>query len=308
MWVKTVQGGGMPKANDNHYRLMASLLVLILVLAGISVASCTEPAPVQISAGISPSWSPDGSRILFVHDSDIYAMDPDGGNRTKVPRSRTGFPGPLGPSAWSPDGNRIVYASPLGIITVGIDGGNPVTVVEGSPMIPFDLPSWSPDGKRIVYYNQAYPEGPGVYVVDIDGVNPTRLSPAGVDDGTPAWSPDGTKLAFTSRRDGIPEIYMMDADGSNPVRLTDSIGPDKGFLNYYPVWSPDGSRIAYVSSRDGQMDIYVMDLEGRNETRLTKDGNTKLHLSWSPDGSRIAYSEEPDGESNTYITVVPVRG
>ena len=70
----------------------------------------------------SPAWSPDGRRIAFASDGDIYVMDADGGNQRGL---TTGGVNDGAPS-WSPDGLRIAFASErtkiLGIYVMNIDG------------------------------------------------------------------------------------------------------------------------------------------------------------------------------------------
>jgi hypothetical protein len=62
-----------------------------------------------------PDWSPDGSRIAFVKDGDLYVMNADGTNPSRVAQSAGGGEYITMPR-WSPDGLSILYAtySPCG--------------------------------------------------------------------------------------------------------------------------------------------------------------------------------------------------
>ena len=240
----------------------------------------------------SPSWSPDGTKFLFSSsrgEGDIWTMNADGSNQREIADGGSHF--------WSPDGDRFVFLGTIpgctgpfgiGISVVNLDGSNQTSVACGGQL---GRPIWSPDGSRIAYSGS---DPTGLWVVNEDGTNPTRISQATLN--PPVWSPDSTQLAF-----GVGTISVVDADGSNLTLLADE--------SSHPAWSPDGRRIAFSSVRSGvTKDLYVMDSDGSNQTALTHyDAEPEPELrfineiSWSPKGEKIAFSMQLGGDQEIYV-------
>jgi hypothetical protein len=52
---------------------------LVSEWAGIGVMSPDSGGPTRLlEGGVSPAWAPDGSRIIFSKDGDLYTVAPDG--------------------------------------------------------------------------------------------------------------------------------------------------------------------------------------------------------------------------------------
>ena len=134
-----------------------------------------------------------------------------------------------------------------------------------------------------------------IYIMNVDGSDPQRLTDNPAYDAWPVWSPDGSQIAFTSTRNGKADIYVMNADGSNLRQLTQHSAGD-----IWPEWSPDGTRIAFPSRRDGNFEIYVINADGTNLQRLTNTPDAEDFPAWSPDSSQIVFSSI-EGNEGTYI-------
>ena len=111
----------------------------------------------------SPSWSPDGDRLVFATrhngESTISIIDADGSHRRLLTRHAS-WP------AWSPDGSVIAYRAPCGVELITPNGADVTPGARsgcGSLRI-HGVPQWSPDGRRIAI---ATPQS--VYVMDKDG-------------------------------------------------------------------------------------------------------------------------------------------
>jgi Tol biopolymer transport system component len=91
-------------------------------------------APILFCRGPSetdPDWSPEGEKIAYGLDGDIWVMDPDGTDKVNV--TSTAGTSEFDP-AWSPDGTKIAFGSAAGLSIMSPDrsdrevigtGGNP---------------------------------------------------------------------------------------------------------------------------------------------------------------------------------------
>src|SRR6185295_17084174 len=93
-------------------------------------------------------------------------------------------------------------------------------------------PALSPDGKLLAYASDRGGEGNlDIWVRQVAGGDPVRITKDEADDLEPSFSPDGSKIAFRSRRKG-GGIYVVSSLGGEE-RLIAPLGRD-------PRFSPDG--------------------------------------------------------------------
>ncbi len=250
--------------------------------------------------------SPAG-RIVFTSNRDgdfeIYVMDADGGDQTRLTRSEGMDVEP----AWSPDGRLVAFVSERDgnaeIYLMNADGSEQRRLVK-HPKGDFS-PAWSPDGRYIAFDSNR--DGAlDIYATTPDGTDLLRITadPEEVD-SYPHWSPDGNEIAFHSTRDDENrEIYVVSVEGGEPRRLTENSA-----LEWLPSWSPDGSRLAFWSTREGQWEMYVMDPDGSNQRRLNEAparmewtrGYVVSRMAWSPGGRFIAFNSRRDGRYDIYV-------
>jgi serine/threonine protein kinase/Tol biopolymer transport system component len=155
-------------------------------------------------------------------------------------------------------------------------------------------PTLSPDGKLLAYASDRSGEGHlDVYVQQVGGGEPLRLTRGPGDKREPAFSPDGTKLAFRSEQDG--GLYVVSTFGG-AVRLLAPNGSR-------PHFSPDGKLIAYSSAGDiggpslsipGQDRIYVVSSDGGAPRQVRPDFVSAAYPTWSPDGGHLLFLGNPD--------------
>lgn len=223
----------------------------------------------------SPSWSADGTRIVFMSrrdgNAEIYKMDADGDNEVRLtnnPTSEDAAP------VWSPDGRKIAFhgrrsGGDYNLFVMSSSGANLVRLTRSTAEDSW--PSWSPNGARIAFQSRRASGGlPDIYVMKPapEGAKnrPKNLSRHSTAyDETPDWSPDGRRIAFSSERGpwGF-EIYTMKADGTDQTPVTESPA-----FSGTPAWSPDGNFIVFQRETAGNGDIWTVGSGGSSPVNLT---------------------------------------
>jgi Tol biopolymer transport system component len=150
----------------------------------------------------------------------------------------------------------------------------------------YESPTLSPDGSLVAYSSDENPEGyQELYVKQIAGGQPVRLTFDGFNNTTPHFSPDGSKIVFRSGRNG-GGIYEIPAWGGS-ARLIARDG-------LAPRYSPDGSEVAYWKgapsigdSIPGNGEVWIAPVNGGSPRRVATQLSTARRPIWSPDGKRL---------------------
>jgi len=197
------------------------------------------------------SASPDGARISYHKDYQVYLADADGSHAVRLD---TGQPFNFSPQ-WSPDGKWIMFLAGehynchpyiarrdgSGLRKLADRGGYRGTVtymdVEDFHGGSSDVPTWSADSKWVYYTAQV---GPSVELMRVSlAARTERLtqSAPGVLNYHPRPSPDGEWVLFGSNRDGVRQLYVARANGADPYPITHL---RRGWGAMWPHWQPGG--------------------------------------------------------------------
>ncbi len=223
----------------------------------------TSPPPTPTSLVLGPVTS-SSAQIIFSSDRtgvpQLWLMKSDGTSQTQLTNLQDGACQPT----WAPDGMQVAFISPC----------------RGSKDIH--------DGARIYILN-----------LQDQTIRPLNVDPSPEGDFDPAWSPDGKRIAFSSKRSGMPQIYVINLETGVLTRLTETRATE-----IQPSWSQNGAQIAYTHWIV-YAQIWIMSDTGKNQTQFSMSGEINdFWPVWSPNNDRIFYGQKQSNSSVSWVTTM----
>jgi TolB protein len=235
-----------------------------------------QPALVSHEPIISPTWSPDGTRIAYVSFEKkkpiVYVHSLASGQRHVA----ASFKGSNSAPAWAPDGKTlaVVLTKDGGsqLFTVSADGSG-VRRLTSSASIDTE-PRYSPDGQWI-YFTSDRGGTPQIYRIAAGGGEAQRVTFEGAYNVTPRISPDGRTMAYITSAGGRFQLAVMDLASRQTQILTDS---DK---DESPTFSPNGKMILIATEIGNRGVLSAVSTDGRIKQKLYSAGDVR-EPAWSP--------------------------
>ncbi len=229
-----------------------------------------HPVTPGFGSAASPTLSPDGHWLLFVHtyeDQDSLGIVDAAGERWpgKLVAGDDFYMQPV----WHPDGRRLAWISwnfpnmpwdgtclHLGQLEVG-KGNLPVLkeeqVIAGALDKAIFQPAFSPDGRFLAYTSDETGWWQ-IYLYDVDSGERRQLTSEAAEHGTPAWlqgqrtygfAPDSQSIYYIKNKNGFASLWRVDVARGEPQLLP--VGEEYTWMEQLAV-SPQGDRIAMIAS------------------------------------------------------------
>lgn len=259
---------------------ITTIFFLLFALLAHAYAQQTNPLWMRY-----PAISPDGSKIAFTYQGNIYLVDAKGGQAQILTYNQAYETAPV----WSPDSKTLAFVSyrygSADIFTINVTGTTPkrLTFHSGNEM-PF---SFTPDGKNILFsaaiqdthLNVQFPSPvlPELYSVPVDGgaiqqVLPTQALYA-------RYNKNQTKILFHDVKgyedqwrkhhtsSVTRDIWLYDVPFQKYTQLTKFKGEDR-----HPLFSNDEKTVFFLTEQfNATFNIASFDVDNPDKvTQITK--------------------------------------
>ncbi|HEX7283798.1 MAG TPA: winged helix-turn-helix domain-containing protein, partial [Vicinamibacterales bacterium] len=189
----------------------------------IAAVETGETWPLDLNASFyDPVFARDASAVYATGAEALIVRLPFDSKTGKLrqPRAMIPIAGVLGARglSLSPDGRRLAFSgmaleSQIWSLPLTADGGagDPAPLTKDTSRRN-SLAMISPDGSKVAYMSIRQGELPNIWVMNIDGSNPTQLTSDETADHKPHWFPDGKRIAYLTKRGRSGALWSVNIE------------------------------------------------------------------------------------------------
>lgn len=291
--------------------------------------------PLLNSEVYSSQWSKDSKKMLAqsvnIKGDIVYKIIPFGGGSPIEVKLDVKVNGKVRPFAASQDLTHIIFSvkqkdgsEDLYIVPFSIRNGRntgPSRLIfeawnEGAYNVNI---SWSPDGSKLALVHKG-----NIWIVPLDGEDPTQITDTPEEKRWVAWSPNGKMISYIIQPGQKGSLYVMSAKGENTAIVSKDCELSKWTLDSkslavvsghklsiiglngekiddfelakeieldqisVPSFNPNGKSFAIIAYNGEKATIYTYSFKTKEYTPIGDD-IFKYDLQWSHDGQWISY-------------------
>ena len=229
---------------------------------------------------LSPSWSPDASRIAYTsfenQKTQVFVQNVWTGEREAISQ----YEGLNSAPSWSPDGRKLA-------LTLSRDGNPEIYVYDMTNKIAKRITrhtaidteaSWSPDGNTLIF-SSGRAGGPQIYSVAADGGHdPQRLTGDGNYNAGASFSSNASHIAMiTNQGNGYNIGLYSVGDKDGKVTELSTKGHDESV-----DFSPNGDMLIFATTVGKRARLSTIASNGQAQRFLKYEGGEYREPAWSP--------------------------
>jgi len=254
-----------------------------------------------------PAISPDGRKVIFQNDFDLWTMDLPNGTPKKLTI----------PLSFDPKDSDIEILTASNVAEgfspsatgdyVAIDVRGDIHIVPADQGFGEQTPlatsawrergeKWSPDNKKIAYISDESGDQE-IWLYDMSSGEKKRLTNQPSEKNEILWAPNSQKLAYTADN----KLWEIDLSAQAPPKEIGSNTAGGFNLNQYTA---DGSWIVYSRrDDDSNSDVYLYDIASKKEYNVTQSPTGDSNGALTPDGKTVVFLSNRDGGMNQLFVV-----